>query len=98
MTPEGKRRPQIEHDIEAREFVLSVPEGQGTLAYTPAGEGVVDFVSTYVPHHLRGKGYAEALVVEAFNWARKEKLKVIPSCWFVGVVVKRKPEYKDLIQ
>ena len=89
--------PAIEHDPEAREFVLSVPGGEGTLAYSPAGEGVVDFVSTYVPHHLRGKGYAEALVIEAFRWAKEQKLKVIPSCWFVEVVVKRKPEYRDLL-
>ena len=83
--------------MEAREFVLSAPGGQSTLAYAPAGDGVVDFVSTYVPHHLRGRGYAQALVMAGLEWAKKEKLKVIPSCWFVGVVVERKPEYGELL-
>ena len=67
------------------------------MVYVPAGEGIVDFVSTYVPHHLRGRGYAEALVVEALEWAKKEGLKVIPSCWFVEVVVKRKEQYRSLL-
>ncbi len=80
-----------------RLYVATVDGHQATVAWVPAGEGVVDFVSTYVPHVLRGRHVGTALVRWALEQARAEGLRVIPSCWFVAQVMDRYPEYRDLL-
>lgn len=52
---------------------------------------------TGVNPELRGKGFAEKLVLEAVGYARKEKLKVIPFCSYVSVYVGKHPEVQDVI-
>lgn len=52
---------------------------------------------TGVNPELRGKGFAEKLVLEAVDYARKEKLKVIPFCSYVSVYVGKHPEVQDVI-
>ena len=71
---------------------------QATVAYEPAEDGVMDFVSTYVPHVLRGRNVGTRLVKYALEWARDHQQKVIPSCWFVGSVVERYPEYRPILR
>ena len=45
----------------------------------------MDIVHTYVPPSKRGGGIAAKLCIEAYNYARSEGLKVIPSCSYVQV-------------
>lgn len=52
---------------------------------------------TGVNLELRGKGLAEKLVLEAVNYARKEKLKIIPFCSYVSVYIGKHPEVQDVI-
>jgi predicted GNAT family acetyltransferase len=91
------RRMTIRHEPDAARFVAAAEGGEATLYYAERGDGVVDFQSTFTPPALRGRGIATALVVHALEWARGRGLRVIPSCWFVGRVVARRPEYRDLV-
>ena len=87
----------IEHDPEQHRF-CHVSDGHVShLLYRPAGEGLVDFVSTYVDPALRGRGVGARLVEHALAWARESDLKVIPTCWFVAELIERKPEYASLL-
>ncbi len=79
-----------------RLFVATVEGHQATVAWAPVREGVVEFVSTYVPHVLRGRQVGTALVRWALDQARAQGWRVIPSCWFVRMIMDRNPEYRDL--
>ena len=87
----------IEHDREAQRFTASVASGTAVLAYTPAGPGVLELYSTYVPAGDRGKGVAGRLVAAAVAYARSEGLRIIPSCWYVAHWIRRHPEHADLL-
>jgi uncharacterized protein len=87
----------VEHDREAHRFVVSVPSGTALLAYTPAGPGVLELYSTYVPAADRGKGIAGQLVAAAVGYARSEGLRIIPSCWYVAHWIQQHPEHADLL-
>ena len=52
---------------------------------------------TGVNPELRGQGLAEKLVLEAVDYARKNKLKIIPFCSYVSVYVGKHPEVQDVI-
>ncbi len=88
---------QIVHDSQARRFVAELATGTAILAYAPAGEGLLELYSTYVPMSGRGKGVAGQLVEAALEYARAEGLRVIPTCWYVGQWIDQHPEHKDLV-
>ena len=52
---------------------------------------------TGVNPDLRGQGLAEKLVLEVVDYARKNKLKIIPFCSYVSVYVGKHPEVQDVI-
>ncbi|MBA3319296.1 MAG: N-acetyltransferase [Gemmatimonadales bacterium] len=87
----------IEHDRDAHRFTSVAPSGTAILAYAPAGAGVVELYSTYVPHAERGKGLAGRLVEAAVEYARSEGLRIIPSCWYVAQWIEQHPEHRDLL-
>jgi hypothetical protein len=86
----------IEHDTRAQKFVMRLPSGEAFLAYTPAGNGVLEFYSTYVPPPARGNQVASDLVRTAMDFARERGYRVIPSCWYVQRWAERHPEYQVL--
>jgi predicted GNAT family acetyltransferase len=89
--------PTFSHDEALHLFIIEVDGHQATVSYQPAGEAVLDFQSTYVPHVLRNRHVGTQLVRYALDWAKGHGLRVIPSCWFVKVVVERMPEYRPLL-
>lgn len=67
------------------------------LHYKMAKPDVVDFKSTLVPPHLRGRGLGTELARKGLDWARAQGYRVIPSCSFVKDFLDKNPEYQDLI-
>jgi predicted GNAT family acetyltransferase len=86
----------VTHDPARRTFSAQIEGHDAYLRYLPAGDGVLDYASTYVPQTLRGRGIASAIVRRALDHARAEGWRVIPSCWFVRDYLKKHPEYADL--
>jgi predicted GNAT family acetyltransferase len=80
--------PQVLHD-EDRRFYVEVNGDVAYLAYKRVDGSTVDFISTYVPPTLRGRGLGEAIVRHALAWAREHGLTVIPTCTFVQKLMKR---------
>jgi predicted GNAT family acetyltransferase len=87
---------QIVHDPAGHRFLAELPSGTAIMAYAPAGEGVMDLYSTFVPPGERGRGVAGRLVEAGLAWARAEGLQIIPSCWFVAQWIRAHPEHADL--
>jgi uncharacterized protein len=87
----------VEHDPVAHRFTLAVPSGTAQLLYAPAGSGILEYYSTYVPAADRGQGLGGRLVAAAVEYARAERLRIIQSCWYVAQWLREHPEHSDLI-
>jgi uncharacterized protein len=59
--------------------------------------GRLNLLHTEVPKQYQGQGIGSDLVKAALEYARAEKLQVIPTCPFVAVYLRSHPEYLDLI-
>jgi uncharacterized protein len=52
---------------------------------------------TEVDDSLRGTGASGRLVAAAVEWARKEKVRILPLCPFAKHVFDKTPEYADVL-
>jgi uncharacterized protein len=80
---------EVKHDERAGKYYAVVEGRESVLKYGPAGEGALDYFSTYVPPELRGRGIADEIVRVALDEALDKGVKVVPSCWFVRVYMDR---------
>ena len=89
---------QVEHRAEENRFVAVVGGRESYLSYVPVADDAWDFRHTWVDPSLRGRGVGDKIVRTALEHARERGLDVIPSCWYVGAVVRRRPEYRPLLR
>ncbi len=87
---------EVKHDKENERFVAEVEGQKAYLSYNILNDKI-DFSSTFTPPELRGNGIAKIIVEYAFNYAKANKLKVIPTCSYVRAFVERNDNYKDLL-
>ena len=87
---------EVKHDKENERFVAEVEGQKAYLSYN-IFDDKINFSSTFTPPELRGKGIAKIVVEYAFNYAKKNNLKVIPICSYVQAFVERNNNYKDLL-
>lgn len=88
----------IEHDKKNHQFTSEVEGRISHLKYTALPDGkTLDYMSTYVPPELRGRQIAEQIVKFALDYAKENNYKVIPSCSYVDMYVKRHPEYNEIV-
>lgn len=90
-------RVKIRNDEAANRFVTEAEGGEATIGYTTNAEGHLDLHHTWVPREARGQGVAEALARYAFDWARREQRRIIPSCPFIRKWVEAHPEEHDIV-
>ena len=81
----------IEHDIAAQRFHTTVDGSEAYLDYRIDGH-VLDIRHTFVPRPVEGRGIAAALVRTALEYARSRGWKVLPSCWYAELYLRRHPE------
>lgn len=67
------------------------------VEYEEAGAGVLALTHTEVPAEFEGKGVGGALVKGALEIVRGENLKIVPTCRFISVYLRRHPEYQELV-
>ena len=89
---------EVVHESARGRFVDRSGGSESQLIYIDGGEGLVEFLSTWVDPSARGRGVGSGLVLAALEWAKGEGLKVIPTCWFVRTVVGGHPEYQPLLE
>lgn len=83
-----------QNEAEAR-FEMDVDGDVAVLDYRREGNTLV-LKHTEVPPTARGKGIGGALAKFALDYARAEKLKVVPRCPFVASYLERHAQYADL--
>jgi predicted GNAT family acetyltransferase len=88
--------PEVTNNPAAGRFEIVTEQGIAQLAYKHRGADL-DLIHTEVPPALEGHGYAAALATAALSFARREGMKVIPTCPYVKAYLARHPEYADLV-
>lgn len=68
-----------------------------TMTFSKAGEGLIIIDHTEVGDALKGTGAGKKLVTEAVEYARKNKLKILPLCPFAKTVFDRTPAFADVL-
>ncbi len=86
----------VVHNTAAKRFEISVDGKIAFSKYLLAGEKII-IEHTEVPIELEGKGIASRIVHAALDYARAQKLKVMPLCPFTAGFIHRHPEYQDLV-
>lgn len=88
----------IRHNKEKQEFIAIVDGKACVLNYSILPDAkTLDYYRTFVPDELRGQHIGDKIVIYALDYAKQNNHRIIPSCPFVELVIKRHPEYKTLI-
>jgi uncharacterized protein len=77
------------HQPGQQRFVITEDGHESVLEYRRVGTRTVDFVRTWVPEELRGRGIAERLVRTGIAWARAQGLEMQASCWYARRFLER---------
>ena len=86
----------IRHETNHPRFSTSVDGHLCVLDYQ-LDDAVMTITHTGVPTAVGGKGIAAALTQVALDTARQNKWRVVPTCSYAAVYIKRHPEYTDLL-
>ena len=98
----GIRTVAVYSDADARALHVRQADEAVHIGASPAresylvGEKII-IEHTEVPAELEGKGIASRIVRTALDYARAQKLKVMPLCPFTAGFIHRHPEYQDLV-
>lgn len=87
---------KVIHEKEKERFVIYSEDKEAFVEYN-TGEGKINLFHTYTDPDLRGKGLAAQVVRAALEFARENKFKVIPTCSYVRVFIKKNDEYEELV-
>jgi predicted GNAT family acetyltransferase len=80
---------KVTHNEQSGSFEVFVEGHRAHLDYRRVDDSTLDFCHTFVPGELRGKGLAAVVTAAALEYARDNDLRVIPSCSYVEVYLKR---------
>jgi uncharacterized protein len=87
----------VEHDPEKGRFFIRLDGEEAYLVYTKRGS-LLDFSYVFVPPAHRGKSHAGRLLIEGFEYAKREGFGVIPTCPFIAhEFLPRFPQYRELV-
>jgi len=87
---------KVTNNREESRFEAEVGEHLAIISYTQ-NEDRITFIHTAVPQEISGHGVASKMAKYALEFAREEKLRVIPICPFVLSYIKHHPEYQELV-
>lgn len=95
----------MQHQIEREErgskgafFIVKEGKRLAEMTYSKAGDTMIIIDHTDVDDVLRGTGAGQAMVETAVQWARENKIKIMPLCPFASSVFRKNPSYHDVLR
>ncbi|WP_395053302.1 GNAT family N-acetyltransferase [Flavobacterium sp.] len=70
---------------------------QALMTFIFAGNDRFIIDHTEVNPEINGKGFGKMMVVKAIEFAREQKLKIIPLCPFAKSVFDKNPQFNDVL-
>jgi len=95
MKEEYKELPLNKNEKERR-FELKVDGNYAFIEYEE-GPGTITLVHTEVEPALESKGAGTAVIEKTLDYLEKNHLKLIPLCPFVVSYIKRRAEWKRIV-
>ncbi|PKD21533.1 GNAT family acetyltransferase [Salegentibacter salinarum] len=88
-----------QHDEEKKGFFQAlINEKQaGKITYTWAGKNKFIIDHTEVDPDFKGEGVGKKMVKAAVDFAKENKLKVIPLCPFAKKIIEKTPEFQEVL-
>ena len=86
----------VTHNEAARRFELVIDGLRALLTYRRFPDRIV-FDHTEVPIPLEGQGLAAKLARFGLDFARDNRLRVVPLCPYVSSFIRKHPGYQDLV-
>jgi predicted GNAT family acetyltransferase len=87
----------IKDDTERSRFAADIDGRIPFVEYRRRGNRIY-LAHTEVPPALEGRGIGSALAKHALDYARENKLEVVPSCPFIAAYIRSHPTYADLVR
>ncbi|MBS1840033.1 MAG: N-acetyltransferase [Acidobacteria bacterium] len=87
---------EIKHNEAARRFEADLQGSLAVLEYMLV-PGRMLIQHTEVPQELEGRGIAAKMTRVALEYARSQKLEVVPACSYTASFMAKHPEYNDLL-
>jgi uncharacterized protein len=80
-------------------FFIATENGAeaGVMTYTPAADDKIIIDHTEVNQAFAGKGIGKKLVMAAVDYARENKIKIIPLCTYTKSVFDKDKEIQDVL-
>lgn len=78
-------------------FSVTTINGESELLYINRDNTSIRIYRTFTPEKDEENGVAEVLTIAAFNFARKNKLKVRPDCTFVVTFLENHKGFEKLV-
>lgn len=78
-------------------FEMPVDGVLAVVEYARPGGNTIELTHTEVPDALAGQGVGSRLARAVLDNARRDGLRVIPTCPFIAAYIERHPEYRDLV-
>ena len=88
---------KIEHDQASRRFQTILGDEVAYIEYDDSTDRTLDLQHTIVPEDHEGQGVASELTKHALDYARRNKLRVVPTCPFIAAWISRNPDYEDVV-
>jgi len=77
-------------------FELHIDSKTAFIDYSNEGEKVI-LIHTEVPEELEGNGVAAALVERTFEYLEENGKKIVPSCSYVRVYLRKHKDWERLV-
>ncbi len=87
---------QSENNNQGKFFIEENEKQLALMTYKKSG-GVITIDHTEVDPNRRGEGIGEDLVAADVKFARKNSLKIMPTCPFAKKVIDEAPEFQDVL-
>ena len=88
---------EVKHNEAARRFEADLQGSTAVLVYKLV-PGRMLIQHTEVPQELEGRGIAAKMTRVALEYARSQKLEVVPACSYTATFMAKHPEYNDLLK
>ena len=90
---------ELTHDLAAHRFVLPIDgsEEPAVAYYQVDQEGRLVITHTEVPYAASGQGIGSRLARAIFETARRDGVRLVLRCPFLGHWYARHPEYGDVV-
>jgi len=87
---------EVRNNRDAGRFEIEV-DGQLAVSNYIMRGNTIYFTHTEVPASMEGHGVGNKLARASLDYARANKLRVVPRCPFIAAFIKRHTEYQDLV-